>query len=181
MGTCPLALREALASPADAPRFWKKVDKAGGCWMWTGGKTKAGYGMFNVRDESGRFRCVLAHRVSWVLEHGSGPGETYVCHSCDTPSCVNPAHLFLGSPADNSADSIRKGRRPSFAAEKNGRAVLTRECAEKIRSIYSRGGIRIVDVAGMFGVSYSQAWRIISNLAWRDSDGLSKTKEGFEP
>ena len=87
-------------------RFWAKVDKSGDCWSWTGAKINWGYGQFRVGKDH-----MLAHRCSY--EHATGetiPDGMMVCHRCDVPACVNPAHLFLGTAKDNMQDMLTKGR-----------------------------------------------------------------------
>lgn len=87
-------------------RFWEKVDKGGDCHVWTGTKTKSGYGMFFVAGKT-----LLAHRLVACL-NGVDPLAQVVMHSCDNPSCVNPAHLSEGTHKLNSDDMVAKGRQP---------------------------------------------------------------------
>lgn len=91
-----------------ADRFWARVEKRGPdeCWPWTGYRDAKGYGQIalNRRTAEG------AHRVSWALARGEIPDGIHVLHRCDNPPCCNPAHLFLGTHADNMWDMKAKGR-----------------------------------------------------------------------
>lgn len=91
-------------------RFWAKVRKGSvsACWLWTGGKFKSGYGSIG---RGGRGTgCARAHRVSYELNVGPIPPGLHVLHMCDTPACVNPRHLWVGTQQDNMADRKAKGR-----------------------------------------------------------------------
>jgi hypothetical protein len=88
-------------------KFWANVNKdtENGCWEWTGIKLQSGgYGRFRFDGIDWR-----AHRLSVILD-GHDPTGLYVCHHCDNPICVNPAHLFLGTHQDNMRDKMEKGR-----------------------------------------------------------------------
>jgi hypothetical protein len=96
----PIALR-----PGDEERFWDSVERRGPdeCWPWQR-KTHLKYGYFAANG-----RHYIASRVAWAIANGSSP-DGLVCHRCDNPTCCNPAHLFLGTVADNIRDMAAKGR-----------------------------------------------------------------------
>lgn len=116
----PIRLDESLRS-----RFWAKVDQrsADECWEWTAYRNDKGYGRIGRTGGKAHF---LAPRVSWTIAFGDIPDGLIVCHHCDNPPCVNPAHLFLGTHKDNADDRETKGRSSWLIAELKARTACAR-------------------------------------------------------
>jgi hypothetical protein len=132
-------------------RFWRHVNRSGGpeaCWLWEGFIRENGYGIIGIKGKEYR-----VHRVSYFIEHGRIDNDRLVLHRCDVRACVNPAHLFLGTPKDNSQDAVRKGRNTKLYGEQNGKTKLTCTAVLAIRCICKRGGVYQKMVARQFGVS----------------------------
>ncbi len=131
-------------------RFWEKVDKRGPdeCWLWKASKTPFGYGRFNFAKGFSPH----AHRTAFYLANGPIPKGLYVCHSCDTPACVNPKHLFLGTPADNMADKIAKGRHSSGVRPWGAKVNTSKLSASDAIAIYRSRKDRD-NLAKIYGVS----------------------------
>jgi hypothetical protein len=150
-----------MRSPVD--RFWAKADRSAGpegCWVWTGAAYREGYG--SVKDHATR-RTRRAHRVAWEIAHGDIPNGLWVLHKCDNPPCVNPAHLFLGTHADNMVDKFAKGR--AVCGEQNRRAKLTEEGAREAFRL-TQTGLSDGSVGELVGVSSSCVRHIRLGYAW---------------
>jgi hypothetical protein len=148
-------------------RFWDHVDQSGDCWLWTGGIRRHGYGLFTAAKFSW-----FAHRFSWTLHYGPIPDGLYVCHRCDNPACVNPAHLFLGTQADNMHDMVRKGRHAwkvgaerAARGERIGASKLTADDVRAIRVANATGATQR-QLAGQYGLCQSTVWKIVHRLQW---------------
>jgi len=135
--------------------FWKKVNKdtPNGCWEWTGARLPFGHGQIAVNRKT-----QLAHRFSYELHIGPIPAGMEVCHHCDNPCCVNPAHLFLGTHADNMADMHQKKRR-----SRGRTAILTEAKVVEIRQKYTPYVVTFRMLAAEYGVSIEA----IANVIWR--------------
>jgi hypothetical protein len=139
--------------------FWAKVNKTEGCWLWTA-STSYDYGAFRYEK-----RLYKAHRLSWELSVGPVPSGLHVLHRCDTPRCVNPAHLFLGTHKDNCHDMAVKGRASKGSHRHN--AKLTEEAARAALLIHSREVIGVCALARLFGVSHSTMGMLLRGQRWK--------------
>jgi hypothetical protein len=151
-------------TPKPLSRFWSKVDKSGDCWLWTAALHDDGYGMFRTKSYGS---MVGAHRHAWELTHGPIPEGMCLCHHCDTPACVNPAHLFLGTHAENMEDMASKGRAKNQAGKLNGNVKLNEVDVLAIRARYAAGGIILKELGAEYGVSTNAVWRIVHRKSWR--------------
>lgn len=121
-----------------------------GCWLWTAALSTTGYGVLNIKR-----KVTYAHRLSYQLHKGE-VGDMFVCHHCDTRCCVNPDHLFLGTPKDNVADMFKKGR------EKN-RSRLT---SDDVLSIVE-SDLPIKQLAALHHVHYEHIRAIQNGKYWK--------------
>lgn len=137
--------------------FWSKVNKMDDCWLWTGAKNNYGYGMFAIQHKK-----TLCHRHSWVLANGPIPAGLLVLHKCDTPLCLRPDHLFLGTDGDNARDMASKGRRA--VGERCPRRKLSAAQAREILSL--KGQISGCALAPKYGAHPGAIHAIWRGDAW---------------
>jgi hypothetical protein len=143
--------------------FWQHVITVDGdaCWGWTGSISR-GYG--NVRVKK---RHYGAHRISWEIHFGAIPPGLSVLHKCDNPSCCNPAHLFIGTQADNMRDMKEKGR-ARWGTEGNPRPQkLTADQVREIRILYANGNITTYQLGKQFNVDQTCISQIVLRKIWR--------------
>lgn len=167
-----------IFDPKTVRRFWAKVAKSEDpeeCWIWKAAARK-GYGAFKIDG-----RVFDAHRISWMLAHPGESAPRVVCHNCpngDNPLCVNPAHLFSGTVADNNRDMVAKGRhwrgpnwQPGYEerlqrqSTEGTTAKLTEEDARVIRGM-SEMGYPITELAEMFKVARRTIYDVLNGRTW---------------
>ena len=146
--------------------FWERVKAQtiideNGCHIFTGAKDGCGYGRIH-NDEK---KLVRLHRATWERDHGQLKSGDVVCHTCDIPACINPAHLFVGSQTDNIKDMDLKGRRRTLIGQEQGNSKLKNENIPVIRSML-KNGKTCAYIAGLFGVSEGMIRHIKHGRAW---------------
>lgn len=161
----PKALHRHL--PAET-RFFAQVDreptdpvaKAKGCWLWTGAKDKNGYGRIRVNG-----RQMHAHVFSWEIRYCPMPPGKWGLHTCDNPSCVNPEHVYPGTPQANVQDRMEHGR--AMRGEENHKAKLTAEQVKSIRAAWEAGQHNKSEIARQYNVTNMLVGKIIRRELWK--------------
>jgi hypothetical protein len=154
-----------MKSPID--RTLLKIERIpfSGCWIFMGALNSAGYGMVGL----GRRKDLIdrAHRISYRAHIGNIPDGMFVCHTCDTPSCCNPYHLFLGTPKDNTQDMIKKNRHslpprnPHIVGSAHPGAKLHESQVEIIRELY-RYGFTQLELSKEYGVARQTISKVVN-------------------
>jgi hypothetical protein len=143
-------------------RFWSKVEMGMDCWVWTGAATNAGYGLLG--RGAGVRSNVLAHRLSWEIHFGAILPRLEVCHHCDNPRCVNPAHLFVGTHKENFADASRKGR--MSRGESHYKSKFKEADVIEIRRRGAAGETE-ESIADLFDVSRTAIHKVLARKNWK--------------
>jgi len=140
-------------------RFNSKWTHVTDCWLWQAAKNSDGYGSFR-RDNA---TTCSAHRMSWEIHRGPVPEGMQVLHHCDTPACVNPSHLYLGTQLDNIQDRVTRGRGNRPIGEKHPQAKLTEDDVRRIRA----DDRTYKQIAADYGVSYHAIDGIKRGKRWK--------------
>lgn len=164
-GTTDLTTR--MHDPLDV-RVWSRIDRSGGpdaCWLWTGAKNNRGYGQITNQQ-----RRIYGHRLVWSFVNGPIPESLQILHSCDNPPCCNPAHLSIGTQADNMQDCSAKGRTAMPTNQPHGTAhwnrKLTDDDVRQARASFSAGHSAKV-IAARLGVSPTTVFDAIARRTWK--------------
>ena len=149
-------------------RFIERIPFSG-CWLWIGVCNKGGYGKLKISHS----RSMAAHRYAYQAYGGEIQNGLCVCHRCDTPSCVNPDHLFVGTMTDNMRDRHAKGRTRWCAGSKNGNAKIT---VEQVREIMLSTSTA-VQTAKVYGLHESTVRAIWWKARYKiESEGLYRVR-----
>lgn len=146
-----------------AAQFWENVHRKtdNECWPWEGNRSGGRYGRLRNHGQQ-----LAAHRTSYEIHFGTIPEGMFVCHTCDNPICVNPRHLFLGTPNDNMQDKITKGRERYLRGDENPASRLTTTEVIAIRE-RARSGETQSALARQYGISQSTISEIVLYKIWR--------------
>lgn len=132
--------------------FWRQVKRSDGCWLWTGRLSQKGYGVLYWSGAK-----VRAHRLAWTLTYGEIPAGQSVLHRCDVRNCCNPAHLFLGSHAENMADMVAKLRQHH---------KLSPEQVAEIRTAGKARASTQADLGARYGICQQAVSQIVLSQVW---------------
>lgn len=156
-------IRTHRPPPTLAEVLKRGYEESEGCWEWQRYVRPAGYGQLGL---PGTRRTIDAHRASWIVHRGPIPDGLFVCHHCDNRRCVNPAHLFLGTNADNMADAVAKDRWPHRYGPAHHSTKLSTEAVEAIRRRHAAGGSPKA-LAAEYGICHQYVWQLVARK-WRN-------------
>lgn len=141
-------------------RFWARVKKTPGCWLWDGW-TINGYGRLYNRKHD---KAIAAHRLSYEIHWGPIPNSLMVRHLCGNPRCVRPSHLCTGTAKDNADDCRTHGRINRGVDRYN--SLVSEADVRKMRQLWA-SGISQAELGRRFGMHKSTARLIVLGKTWR--------------
>lgn len=144
-------------TPDQSKECYKGLDA---CWLWSGNLAPDGYGKTKVGD-----KYLSAHRLSWFIHRGEIPEGKILMHLCDNRACVNPDHLKLGTTQENTADSVRKGRRKPAVGAQLPHSKLNESSVRAIRDA-ARRGVPQAQIAQTFGLCQQAVHKVVARKTW---------------
>ncbi len=154
----PLSTRRPGLELTPAERLERGTDKTGDCWLWTAGGVR--YGKTSVEGKS-----TAVHVLAYELAHGPVPNGLVVRHSCDTPKCVKPSHLSIGTPAENSKDMTARDRQAKGVRQHC--AKMTDATVAECREAYFSGASTVTQLARHYGITNSAIGKIVTFKTWK--------------
>ncbi len=149
------------------------MERSGDCFLWTGGKSKSGYGCIQTDGRTER-----THRIAYKIFVGPVDIDEEVCHTCDNPLCMNLDHLFIDDHQGNMDDMVTKSRQARHVGESNHLARFSNEQAEDIRLQYARGEVTQKELADLFNTSKQCIHRIVRGKSYVVRPAKTKVQKG---
>lgn len=147
-------------------RFWSKVDirSKNECWNWIGGKNSPGYGRFRLPRQR---KSENAHKFIYEWLFGKVPKGMCVCHTCNNRACVNPRHLYCGTPSDNMKDRVKDGTQSGGAnkGEKHHMNKFSKDTIDRVKTMLLEGHSG-KEISDKFGISRTHISRIKKGKNW---------------